>query len=492
MGHRGGDEEARALIDRIEKQPRHEKIAALKAALADRERPVLGRAGLAAQLCSARCRLAGRGTTQPVCLRVPRTHTNVRMARRDCAADFNRRPSSVVTRDLQNRIARELLDRFLAFSKEFGNLKTQIGPDELNVSASDLSVVVDRMVAAGLAKRHGDACAATTNALSVAADPTKAGSMFPVEEGFLDSLPWEADHAGRPFERVTNPPPAMAWDAYLDHLGLVWPAVLNSDQQGQEDVFQRFLEKHPCLLPHPYSCFQRGATIYARGVITQPELPGFRAKRPDFMVLGYDSEAVVPLLIEIEAPAKPWSNNSGFSSAKFTQARDQLVEWKTWFREPENILQFCRLYGIDDRTRETRQLLPRYAPIFGRRQEVESRPGFAKKRALLASSDEVFMTYDRLSASSRLGGLPTLRLSRAHVETTTEVVSVPPTLRLGPHTAREFSTWVGLREAVEANALIATERKAFLRDRLDYWDDWIRTPVRRDAGGPRLQDGYSE
>lgn len=403
-----------------------------------------------------------------------------------------RKESSSVHVNLQNRIAREILDRLLAYSREFGHQTTQVGQDDLCISTEEFAAIVDRMAEIDLVTRTGGACVATANGLSVAAQPTAVASLFPVDGGAHDTLPWEADYEGRPFAGVSNPPPAMNWDEYCAHIRRVWPALLTSDRQGDEAPFQRFLEKHPCLLPDPYACFQRGATRYTGGVFTQPELPGFRAKRPDFMVMTYDSEAVVVLLVEIEAPAKTWSTKAGTSTAELTQARDQLLQWKAWFREPENVIQFCKLYRIDQRTLETRQLMPRYVLIYGRRAEVESKPAFAKKRADIAAHDEVLMTYDRLAPSPRLAELPMLRLNRSDVDTKIEVVSVPPTLHLCPQTAREFASWASLRDAVRDNALITTERKQFLLDRLDYWDEWIRKPPNRRAQRPRLDDGYRE
>jgi len=385
-----------------------------------------------------------------------------------------------------------MLDRFLAYSREFEGGDTHIYPGDLSISARRFADVVDVMVKMDLVNRDGDGCCATAKALSLAAQPEKVEALFPVDEEVADTLPWEADHEGRPFQPVANPPPAMSWDDYRAHVRRVWPTLLNSDRQRNERVFQQFLERHPCLLPDAYSYFQRGATPCTGGVFTQPELPGFRAKRPDFMVMSYDSEALTVLLIEIEAPGKKWSTKTGTSTAEFTQARDQLLQWKTWFREPENRVQFCKLYRIDQRVLETRQMMPRYALIYGRRAEVESKPAFAKKRSEIASHDEVLMTYDRLAPSSRLADQPTLRLSRSEVDTKVEVVSVPPTLQLGPHTAREFGNWTNLRDAVRANPLITAERRQFLLERLDYWDGWIQTPPNRKAPNSRIEDGYGE
>lgn len=387
--------------------------------------------------------------------------------------------------DLKNRIAREVLQRLLAYSREFEDQATAVSADDLLLGPQEFHDIARTLVEKGLATTSNKECFATEGGLELAATPQLLLAEFPGPEDLPDSLPWEQDDEGRPFERVSNPPPPMTWDAYKSHIQLVWPALLDdSTKQDDESAFQKFLERHPCLLPNSYTHFQRGARPLAGGVFTQPELPGFRAKRPDFMLMSVDSGAVVVLLIEIEAPGKPWSTVAGTQSSKLVQARDQLAQWKTWFREPTNQLQFHDLYRLDSKLMRSRQLEVRYVLVYGRREELVSKPAFAKKRSEIAGEDEIIMTYDRLHPSRRISDIPTLKHNRKGAEDQFEVVSVPPTLWLGPDTAREYATWLNMRGAVESNRLISDERRSFLLRRLDYWDDWIRRPPSRSA--PRI------
>ncbi|MET0795404.1 MAG: Shedu anti-phage system protein SduA domain-containing protein [Polyangiaceae bacterium] len=261
--------------------------------------------------------------------------------------------------DLENHVARKLLHALLAFSREFGSLDTVVGPDEFGLTAAQFAVVADRLALAGLVTRpEEEECVVTSDGLVVAMDSKKLDELFPVQGDPDAPLPSELALFGRrAFEAAENPPPPMEWDEYESHLAHVWPRLLNSESQDDEAVFQRFLEKHPCLLPQSFDCFGRGATPERHVYFTQPELPGFRSKRPDFMTITWDSDAVIATLIEIEAPAKPWATQKGFQSAKLTQALDQLREWKAWFCEPENMIQFTKLYRIDQRTLETHQFM---------------------------------------------------------------------------------------------------------------------------------------
>src|SRR4051794_14518271 len=87
------------------------------------------------------------------------------------------------------------------------------------------------------------------------------------------------------YRLAPNPPTAMEWDAYNRWLWEKWSALLNSDRQSNEKAFQDFLEQHPSLLPH----FFGGHGSLHSAVFSQPELPGFRKKHPDFMWISLDS-----------------------------------------------------------------------------------------------------------------------------------------------------------------------------------------------------------
>ena len=139
-------------------------------------------------------------------------------------------------------------------------------------------------------------------------------------------------------------------------------------------------------------------------------------------------------------------------------------------------MQFRKLYHIDERRLETRQLIQRYALIYGRRADAEANAVFAKKRDLLAQHDEALMTYDRLRPSERMCNAPTVRLDRGSRHGLA-AVHVPPTLRIGPYNAEFLSRLTGLREAVANSALLGKDRKSFLLQRIEYWERWTQRPL---------------
>src|SRR5438552_1960457 len=131
---------------------------------------------------------------------------------------------------------------------------------------------------------------------------------------------------GKSYEVVTPPAPPMVWDDYVATMESEWNALLSSNSVAESD-FQEFLERHPCYLPQVDHFFggRGGHGPYPSAVITQPVLPGYSRKIPDFLWIARDSATVYAVLIEIEDPKKSWATSAGQSSAEFTQGTNQIA-----------------------------------------------------------------------------------------------------------------------------------------------------------------------
>lgn len=203
-------------------------------------------------------------------------------------------------------------------------------------------------------------------------------------------------------------------------------------------------------------------------VISQPVLPGFSRKIPDFLWLARDSATVYAVLIEIEDPAKSWATSAGQSTSDFTQAANQIADWKTWFAEPLNTRQFLDLYRIPIDWVHTRAFEQRYILIYGRRMETSLNDAFNKKRKHLERENECHMTYDRLQANRGLSSCLCVKLDGKGYR----AVSVPATVELGPAQAHNWKIIRHKEEAALANRYLSQKRKRFLATRWKYWDDW--------------------
>jgi len=271
------------------------------------------------------------------------------------------------------------------------------------------------------------------------------------------------------------PEPAMKWDSYEQLIMAEWDQLLNVDSPAEKDV-QAFLERHPSMLPGAFNLLggESGHYPWLCGVISQPPLPSYNSRIPDFMWLSLNSDTEEPVLIEIEAPSKRWFTESGIQTAQLTQALDQIAEWKAWFGVTHNVQAFKAFYRLDSEAWRRRRFRPSYLLIYGRRAEANASPRLTEKRTFLHADDVVVMTYDRLRPNPNANQLVCMRPRKDGFK----VVAVPPTLKWRPGLAKDRALLRGLGRAIEANSHIPPSRKDFLVRRLAYWNEWANRDER--------------
>jgi len=264
-------------------------------------------------------------------------------------------------------------------------------------------------------------------------------------------------------------PPSMTWDDYEALILPKWQALLGSKASTEAD-FQAFFERHPCMIPGPFGLIgQSGHSPHPAAMISQPVLPDFTRRVPDFMWIACDSLSIYPVLIEIETPSKPWFRQDGAQHSSLTQAREQITEWKMWFSEPLNVARLTKYYDIrlDGRT-----IRPFYVLIYGRRSEANRTNELATRRANLARDDEILMTFDRLTPQAGADEFFTVKVDRDGYR----ALFVPPTATFGPMFAHQRARMRDKEEAIRNSPYFSVERRQFVLSRLDYWDDWSKGP----------------
>ncbi len=276
------------------------------------------------------------------------------------------------------------------------------------------------------------------------------------------------DEIERNYEIVTAPTAARSEADYSRDASRALRELLGSGE-CREAPYQTLLENYPILLPATDPIIDAGQNGFFPGVITQPPLSGLRAKIPDFAVISWDSGTLYIALIEIESPCKNWSTRNGDPTAELSHAIQQLRDWQIWFDDPANATRFRDDYLIPDYLWRRRRLEIRPILIYGRRSELEA-SNFQRKRSMLQRPNEVFMTWDRLVPNRGLPDPLVVRLTShgyvAHL--------VPPTVTLGPFSARDHVVVQGKETAVLQSQLIPEERRRFMADRWPYWDNWAR------------------
>ena len=196
-------------------------------------------------------------------------------------------------------------------------------------------------------------------------------------------------------------------DEYFNNIQHRYAELIS--QQCPERTIQRFLEKHPVMVPGYSSGSSSMLYPLQCALISQPELPGLSTYRPDFMWISTHSMAWYPTLIEIEAPHKRYFTKKGLPTADFNQARHQLAQWRTWFKNPGNVQQFNDRYRIPDNVRK-RTMQLHMILVYGRRAEFEDHHGLTSQMAeLLPGHDEELMSFDRLKADPSIRDAITVR-----------------------------------------------------------------------------------
>lgn len=254
------------------------------------------------------------------------------------------------------------------------------------------------------------------------------------------------------------PEPAMQWEAYEQMLSEEWSSFLNGASHPSERSVQSFLEQHPALVPGAFSVLgsPSGHYPWRAALISQATLPSFGHRVPDFMWITLNSDTESPLLIEIEAPRKRWFTAAGAPTAEFSQALNQIAEWKAWFAVPHNVQAFKAFYGLADMAWMRRRFRPAYMLIYGRRSEANATPLLTAKRGHLVSENVVVMTYDRLRPDSNASQLICIK---PNVDGIFTALSVPPTLQWRPGLAEERANIAGSRRQSAAPFLAAIEKQ---------------------------------
>lgn len=260
-------------------------------------------------------------------------------------------------------------------------------------------------------------------------------------------------------------------DEYFDNTQHRYVELIS--QQIPERTIQRFLEKHPVLVPG-HSSTGSSSMLYPLdcALISQPELPGLSTYRPDFMWISTHSMAWYPTLIEIEAPHKRYFTKKGLPTADFSQARFQLAQWRTWFKDSGNVQQFKSRYRIPDHVR-SRTMQLHMILVYGRRAEFEDRYDLTSQIAeLLPGHDEELMSFDRLKADPTVRDAITVR-SVAPADY--EALWIPEIFETRAELASRLLHIKGIPETIDRNPKFGHSRSEFLKRRIAYWKNWAKS-----------------
>ena len=272
---------------------------------------------------------------------------------------------------------------------------------------------------------------------------------------------------------IIDGPKGLALDEYLQIAYEELKQLLENSSHN-ETAFQSFFEENPICMPGAFELIgTSGHGPHNSALICQPKIGNLAINRyPDFMWLAQDSTNFCPVLIEIERPDKKLFTQGRQPSADFTQALNQIHEWKSLLNKPNVINDFYDCYDIPDYLRK-KNFSPQYCLIYGRRNEYDGNEFLNGIRAQLTNNNEILMSYDRI-----LDMIPNC-IGDALVSCTVrekeyEVSYILPVFKYRPGWVNDLCDLKNFRERIDYIRLISDKRKQFLNERYPYWVDYAR------------------
>lgn len=272
-------------------------------------------------------------------------------------------------------------------------------------------------------------------------------------------------------------PMRLAWEFYSDQVLSDWYSLLSQDPE--ENEVQRFLELHPSMIPGGSGDIgpggHHGSELSA--VFRLPNLTGSgRAFQPDFMWVTRSTSLITPILIEIEKPSKRWYKKDGRPTSDFTEAHDQLNDWRSWFARDGNKALFREKFLILGERYEDRSLEPQYVLVYGRKSEFGIEGGHANPRGMRYKrdqqrrADESFMTFDSLRPRFDHSNSVTLTMT---VEGP-KIYAFSPVYGTGTHTGKGALLLGDPHDALDRSVMMSEERRVYLAKRWSYWQQQER------------------
>lgn len=278
--------------------------------------------------------------------------------------------------------------------------------------------------------------------------------------------------------RVTMPdtdetrPMALAWKTYYDKVLAEWYSLLSDEPE--EEAVQNFLELHPSMIPGGSGDVGPGGHHGSDigGVFRRPRLIGEgRTFEPDFMWVTRSTSLITPILIEIEKPSKRWFRKDGRPTSQFSEAHDQLSDWRSWFAREGNLSLFRQTFLLLKEEWDHRPLEPQYLLIYGRESEFQFGGGHLNPRALRYKRDQQrgasgsFMTFDSLRPRFDHSNSMTLTMTALGPK----IHAFSPVFGTGPH-VRERAFLLGDPcEALNRSVMMSPARREYLAQRWSYW-----------------------
>lgn len=164
------------------------------------------------------------------------------------------------------------------------------------------------------------------------------------------------------------------------------------DNAKDENEIQEYLEINPYLLP---ATFVLNHGIHFGSYISK--LPIGTGYQTDFAYITKSSIEWRIVLMEIEDPKKKFFNKNGTPTSNFTQARDQVLEWKSYIENKgSSYVRESLEKLIVPSHMKINPVKFKYLLVYGRTDELKGNERLLEKIQQYNSEDFRIITYDSL------------------------------------------------------------------------------------------------
>jgi len=266
---------------------------------------------------------------------------------------------------------------------------------------------------------------------------------------------------------------------YFDKVKLDLKTLINERRSApdkKERLIQSFFEQNPSSCLSCLAGVESQYRVFGQLIIAQPSIKSLDGdRRPDFLIVTWDSLNLYFNFIEIEDPSKLIFAQSGLNlSNDFNQAFGQLKQWKSF--QNDEVKEYCArlltslFYENFNNTRD-KYLNYNYILVYGFSDEVSAKgPRFnALLQDYFKEANVHHCTYSRLLANIRdEAGMFTVKKDSG--ENNFYAVSMSPFRKYGPDEWSDFHNIVGKQIVVEHADYLTKEEKGKLISEINDLD----------------------
>ncbi|WP_221452981.1 Shedu anti-phage system protein SduA domain-containing protein [Pedobacter cryoconitis] len=250
-----------------------------------------------------------------------------------------------------------------------------------------------------------------------------------------------------------------------------------------ERELQAYFEQHPSAILGALSGVESNHNIYGNLVISQPQIKDFTGDRkPDFLVVTYNSLQLFFNFIEIESPNKSIFNGTKVElHGDFTHAYNQLKQWTANEASIKLHCQYLQDHLFKGNFNEARKTIKfNYILVYGHQDQLTQTPSTRSTELLNTYFDRNlhFCTYSRVLRDFP-GTFGMFSVKRNAEDDTFKAIGMVPFTNYGSDEWSDFHNVTGKVDVVLQNPDLTDKQKSKLILQIEELDKKSITEIHK-------------